>query len=102
MLRKIDELGRLVIPADMRIALDLDANSSVKIEMHDQKLILSKAFPACVICSSEKSLSQIGNKYYALTVLKQLSQNDVKVTDTARRVRFFFCYLSLSFWLGVV
>lgn len=40
-IRKIDALGRIVIPKEMRKALNLKTNSPLTIELNDEKIILS-------------------------------------------------------------
>ncbi len=52
MTRKIDELGRIVIPMDMRTKLRLSKDDAVNIECINDKIILTKAKPNCVICRS--------------------------------------------------
>ena len=41
-IRKIDEMGRIIIPRDMRRELKLYPNDSIKIELTDNKIIISK------------------------------------------------------------
>ena len=50
MIRKIDELGRIVLPAEMRYKLHLVNEDAVNIDYVDDIIILSKAKPTCVIC----------------------------------------------------
>ena len=52
MLRKIDELGRIVLPAEMRTKLHLEKEDLINIDCVDDKIILSKAKLTCVICHS--------------------------------------------------
>jgi|LSQX01.3.fsa_nt_gb transcriptional pleiotropic regulator of transition state genes len=64
MIRKIDELGRIVLPAEMRFKLHLENEDAVNIECVDEKIILSKAKPTCVIChSSENELLSINHEF---------------------------------------
>lgn len=42
MTRKIDELGRLVIPKEIREQLEIDKNTILKIELEDNRIIISK------------------------------------------------------------
>lgn len=64
MIRKIDELGRIVLPAEMRSKLHLEKEDAVNIECVNDKIILSKAKPTCVIChSSENELLSINHEF---------------------------------------
>lgn len=63
MIRKIDELGRIVLPAEMRTKLHLEKEDAVNIDCVDDKIILSKAKPTCVIChSSENELLSVNHE----------------------------------------
>lgn len=42
MIRKIDNLGRIVIPAEIRKQLEIDDNTNLKIEVEDNKIVISK------------------------------------------------------------
>ena len=56
--RRIDELGRIVIPKDMRKALDIDnPGESVGISVQDDKIILRKYNPGCIFCGEDENLS---------------------------------------------
>lgn len=42
MTRKIDDLGRLVIPKEIREQLEIDKNTILKIELEDNRIVISK------------------------------------------------------------
>ena len=42
MTRKMDGLGRLVIPKEMREQLEIDKNTILKIELEDNRIVISK------------------------------------------------------------
>lgn len=48
--RKIDELGRLVLPIETRRALGLSAGEGVEIFVDADRVILKKYEPACIFC----------------------------------------------------
>lgn len=55
MTRKIDDLGRIIIPAEMRSKLHLEREDEVKIECVNDQIVLTKAKPCCIICHSTDS-----------------------------------------------
>ena len=58
-IRKIDELGRIVLPIHIRRALDLDAGKDLEIFFDSKQIIMRKPNLSCVICSSTKKLVQV-------------------------------------------
>ena len=55
-IRKVDELGRIVIPIDLRRELGFKENDDVRILVEKDALIIKKCVPQCIICKSEKNL----------------------------------------------
>lgn len=57
MVRKIDELGRIVIPKEMRRTFDLKENvDALEIFVDDNMIVLKKYEPSCVFCNSSKDI----------------------------------------------
>ncbi len=56
MARKMDGLGRIVIPAEMRRAMDIDPGDEVMIGFEDGAVILRNAEAACVFCGSARNI----------------------------------------------
>ena len=55
--RKIDELGRVVIPVEVRRRFGIDVKDSVEIYIDDNdSIILKKYEPACIFCNSTKEV----------------------------------------------
>ena len=53
MIRKVDEMGRVVIPKEIRTHLNIENNvDSFEIYMEGDKVILQKYRPTCVFCDS--------------------------------------------------
>ena len=52
--RKVDELGRVVLPMELRRTLDIKEKDSLEIFVDGESIILSKYEPACVFCSNVK------------------------------------------------
>lgn len=45
--RKIDELGRIVLPIEIRNTLDIKPKDSIEIFVDDDKIVLKKYQPSC-------------------------------------------------------
>lgn len=55
-IRRIDELGRIVIPKGMRKVMGLNSNDEVDISMEDNCIFIRKKDPACLICGTKGEL----------------------------------------------
>ena len=54
--RKVDELGRIVLPIEMRRTLDIEERDSLEIYVDGDSIILKKYQSACIFCGSVKDL----------------------------------------------
>ena len=50
--RKIDELGRIVLPIEIRNNLDIKSRDAVEIFVDEDKIVLKKYEPACIFCGN--------------------------------------------------
>ncbi|MBR3294087.1 MAG: AbrB/MazE/SpoVT family DNA-binding domain-containing protein [Oscillospiraceae bacterium] len=48
--RKVDELGRIVLPIEMRRTLDIAEKDALEIYVEGDGVILKKYQPACIFC----------------------------------------------------
>lgn len=60
--RKVDELGRVVIPIELRRTLDIGERDSLEIYVDADKIILRKYEPACVFCGSAENVISFRGK----------------------------------------
>ncbi len=62
--RKVDELGRVVIPIELRRTLGINEKDALEIYVENDRIILKKYEPsnACVFCGSEEKLSLFQSK----------------------------------------
>lgn len=50
--RKIDDLGRMVIPIELRKTMNINKKDPMEIFVDGDKIILKKYEPACIFCGS--------------------------------------------------
>lgn len=55
-IRKVDELGRIVLPIELRRMLDIGEHDEVEIFVENDRIVLQKFEPACLFCGSARSL----------------------------------------------
>lgn len=60
--RKVDELGRIVLPIEMRRTLDISERDSLEIYVEEDSIILKKYQAACVFCGSSRELLSFEGK----------------------------------------
>ena len=60
--RRIDELGRFVLPIEIRENLDIGPNDSLEIYVEGSRIILQKYETSCVFCS-ERTDEMFMGKY---------------------------------------
>jgi transcriptional pleiotropic regulator of transition state genes len=56
--RKIDELGRLVLPSELRRVFGINEGDELEISVDGERVILQKRRDLCVFCGSEGSSVQ--------------------------------------------
>ena len=54
--RKVDELGRIVIPKEIRKVFDIKEKDALEIYTDDNTIILKKYEPFCIFCGSSDNL----------------------------------------------
>lgn len=60
--RKVDELGRVVIPIELRRTLSIQEKDSLEIYVDTDKIILKKYQPACIFCDSADNMQNYRGK----------------------------------------
>ncbi len=54
--RRIDDLGRIVLPKELRRQLDMDDHAEVEIYTEEDCVILKKHAPTCIFCGAGEAL----------------------------------------------
>lgn len=72
--RRVDELGRIVLPIELRKSMDIDEKgASVEIFIDDDRIILKKYQPACLFCGNADKVSYYKGKLICRQCLSELS-----------------------------
>ena len=74
--RKVDELGRVVIPIELRRTLGINEKDALEIYVENDRIILRKYEPAtaCVFCGSEEKLSLFHSKNICTSCKHELAK----------------------------
>ena len=70
--RKLDELGRVVLPIELRRTMDLNIHDTVEIFVEDDKIILKKYHPACIFCGDARDVTPFKGKLVCVNCLREL------------------------------
>ena len=73
-IRKVDELGRIVLPIELRRTLDIAERDELEIYMENDRIILQKFEPACVFCGSARGLIAFRGKNICQDCVKKISE----------------------------
>ena len=61
--RKIDNLGRIVVPKELRETMNINVKDPIEIYVDDNdKIILKKYEPACIFCGSAEDTIEYKGK----------------------------------------
>lgn len=71
--RKVDELGRIVIPIELRNKLDIAIKDPIEIFVEGSSIILKKYEQNCIFCASSKELTSYKDKLVCSKCLTKLS-----------------------------
>ena len=72
--RKVDELGRFVLPIEMRRTLDIGEKDALEIYVEGSSVILKKYKPSCVFCDATKDITVFKGKNICPKCLKELKE----------------------------
>ena len=70
--RKVDELGRIVIPIELRGTLGIDIKEPVEIFMEGDTIILKKYEPFCIFCGEVRDVVKVKGKKICLGCMAEM------------------------------
>ena len=71
--RKVDELGRIVLPIELRRTLDIAERDELEIYLDDDKVILKKYEPSCIFCGSSCGLVTYHGRNVCMECIENMS-----------------------------
>ena len=76
--RRVDELGRVVIPIELRNKFNISEKDPIEIYVDGSSIILKKYEQSCIFCGSTKKLIDYKGKLICNKCAKQLSEMNDK------------------------
>lgn len=71
--RKVDELGRIVLPIELRRTYNIEEKDALEIYVDGESIILKKYEPACIFCGDAKNVDNYKGKNICSGCLAELS-----------------------------
>ena len=70
--RKVDELGRIVLPIELRRTLDIAEKDAIEIYVDGESIILKKYEPTCIFCGDGRNVENYRGKNICANCMKEL------------------------------
>lgn len=70
--RKVDELGRVVIPIELRRTLGISEKDALEIYVDGERIILKKYEPACIFCGNAEKVTHFKGKIICSECLTEM------------------------------
>ena len=74
-IRKVDELGRIVLPIELRRVLDIAEKDELEIYTEGDRIVLKKHQTSCVFCGSAKALTVFKEKHICEQCARGITRN---------------------------
>lgn len=71
--RKVDELGRVVLPIELRRTLDIAEKDALEIYVDGSTIILKKYEPACIFCGSADGVKQFSGRIVCQDCIRKMA-----------------------------
>ena len=74
-IRRVDNLGRIVIPIEIRRALSIEIKDLLEISLRGDEIILQRVKTSCALCGSDASTQRLGDKYICANCIRRIKQD---------------------------
>lgn len=61
-IRKVDDLGRVVLPIELRRSLGIEERDPLEIFVQEDLIVLRKSSQVCIFCGSEEGINDFMGK----------------------------------------
>ncbi|MFR0881031.1 MAG: AbrB/MazE/SpoVT family DNA-binding domain-containing protein [Oscillospiraceae bacterium] len=76
--KQIDDLGRIVLPKEIRKRVGIQIRSDVEVRVEGEKIVLTKAQNECIFCGLHKDLKEFKGKCICPSCLKGIEELENK------------------------
>jgi len=72
--RRVDELGRVVLPIELRRTLDINEKDALEIYVEGNTVILKKYEPACIYCQDARDVVNFKGKLICKNCVEEIKK----------------------------
>lgn len=72
--RKVDELGRIVLPIELRRTLGIEEKDRIEIFVDGESIVLRKYQPACIFCDNAKDIINYKGKIICPDCIRAMNE----------------------------
>ena len=72
--RKVDELGRIVLPVECRRVMEIEDKDALEVFVEDNTIILKKYEPACIFCGDAANVVSYMDKKVCKNCIAKLDK----------------------------
>jgi transcriptional pleiotropic regulator of transition state genes len=76
--RKLDRLGRIVLPCEMRRGMDIAVGDSLEFYTDGDTIVMKKYAPDCVFCGEIEDMVAFGGQYICLGCMRVIARGLVQ------------------------
>ena len=73
--RNIDEMGRLVLPKEMRRKMGIESGDEIEFYAEEDRIILRKFQPSCFFCGGEKTVVDYKGKRICVDCVAEIKRS---------------------------
>lgn len=70
--RHLDELGRIVLPKELRRTMHIEPKDELEIFTEEDRIVLKKYTPSCVFCNGEDGVAEFMGKRVCRACIEKL------------------------------
>ena len=74
-IRKVDDMGRIVLPIELRRSLEIDDGTPLEIYVEGENIILRPSKQACIFCGSSEGVQQFKGRCVCESCREELAKD---------------------------
>lgn len=72
--RKVDELGRIVLPIEIRRIMGIAEKDALVISMNENEIVMRKHEPICLFCGNNRALKEFRGKTVCADCIREMNK----------------------------